>query len=140
MLCSSFYPPQSGACDVSDGGTVVSLCHVVTVSSGDTRLPCMNTLPPCEQVLHDFNNGGVALRRHCPALAIGRLIDTQLALEVLLGDVQADLDPFLKVYAADHGSAGDGPHRCYLIIIAFEYRRSRCLYQNGHLQPYHCSS
>eukprot|EP00904_Undaria_pinnatifida_P009091 jgi/Undpi1/5311/HiC_scaffold_2.g00592.m1 len=64
------------------------------------------------KVVHDFNNGGIALRRHFgPALKIYSLFDTQLAMEVLLGDVHMDLDCTLTAFSEENDSGSDGPHR-----------------------------
>lgn len=77
-----------------------------------------------EQVVHDFNNGAVALRRlFGPAFKIGRILDTQLALEVLHGDVHTDLDAVLKAFAGDHDAVCDGPHRCRGICQTKRYTR-----------------
>lgn len=90
-----------------------------------------------EQVVHDFNNGAVALRRlFGPAFKIGRILDTQLALEVLHGDVHTDLDAVLKAFAGDHDSVCDGPHRCRGIRQRTPY--TRYWYAIIHNFPYVC--
>ena len=82
--------------------------------SGDARARLPHTTSRTRaQVVHDFNNWAVALRRHFGSdLEIGCVLDTQLALEVLRGDVHTDLDSVLKAFAGGPHSICDGPHRC----------------------------
>lgn len=69
------------------------------------------------QVVHDFTSSAIALKRHFgDNFKLGRVLDTQFALEALQGDIRGSVGSVMEVFAGERDLFSD---------VAYRYSRRR---------------
>lgn len=98
-----------------------------TCTSKTRHASARPSLSPLLQVVHDFNNSAIALRRYFGAeFVIRQVLDLQLVYEAVCGRVGADAASVMRAFGQD-ASYSDAASRCNLLPLSF-FVRWNCQY------------